>query len=196
MAVGGVLLYLYDKEMLFAAVNTRHTPFRDVVMFQISRLGEGGVIAAVLLALWLTRYFRNAWFFLSALLCTAVPALVVQALKRSFEHPRPLNFFNEAAWIHVHADWPRYYHHSFPSGHAAGAFSFFCFLACLLPARYRGWGLVLFLLAMMVACSRLYFADVYVGSIVGTGVMLTAFAVMRHYMPRFFRDHETTVKIG
>ena len=201
MVAGGVLLYLYDKQLLFAAVNTRHTPPGDMLMYQVSRLGEGGVITAVLLVMWATRYFRNAWFFVAALLCTALPALVVQALKRTFDAPRPLHYFNDALWIHVHADWPRYYHHSFPSGHAAGAFSFFCFLACLLPSRHRWIGLVFFMLALLVACSRLYlaahfFADVYAGSIAGTGVMLAGFAVMRHYMPWFFRDKEITVKTG
>jgi membrane-associated phospholipid phosphatase len=193
VVAGAVLLMCYDKQVLFATVNMNHNPFLDTLMLFASRMGEGGLIAVVLLALLALKPFRNPWYFTAALVCNVLPALAIQVLKRIFEAPRPLNYFNEAAWIHVSTEWPRLYHHSFPSGHATGAFCFFGFLSCLLPAKYRYIGGLFFGFALLTALSRLYlaahfFADIYVGSLVGTTMMLTGLSLMRRYRRRFFKD--------
>lgn len=183
------------------AVNMRHTPFRDAVMYYASMMGEGSVITVVLLVLMGISTFRNWWYFITALLCNVVPALVIQILKRIYEAPRPLRYFNDAAWIHIGMDWPRLYHNSFPSGHSTGAFSFFCFLACFLPRRYRFVGVIFFLLALLVAFSRIYlaahfFSDIYVGSIMGTCLALLMLTVMNYYRPRFFKNNDPFTSTG
>lgn len=201
MVAGAVCLVLYDKQEMFAAVNMRHTPFRDIVMHYASRMGEGAVIVVVLLVLMGISTFRNWWYFTTALLCNVVPALITQMLKRMYDSPRPLRYFNDAAWIHVGMDWPRLYHNSFPSGHTTGAFSFFCFLACFLPPRYRFIGIGLFLIALLVGFSRIYlaahfFADIYAGSIMGTCIALLILMVMNYFRPRFFKTNDPVTTTG
>ncbi len=201
LIVGGVCLSVWSHEELFIAINSRNSPWLDNLMFQITHIGEGVVIGIVLLALMLKRSFRNWWYFLTALLCSTIPALVTQFLKRSFGKPRPLSFFSDAGWIHNDSDWTKFYHNSFPSGHTTGTFSMFCLLACLLPKRYQPFGLLFLILAVLNGISRVYvaahfFEDIYVGSIVGTGVALLLFSVMKHYLSAFFKTNDSVNTTG
>lgn len=192
VVTGGLLLLVYGDDYLFRVVNLHSTTFMDAFMPMSTMLGEGVVIALVLLSLMAFKGFRNWWYFLLALLCNVLPPIIVQVFKRTVSAPRPLKFFQEAEWIHILPDWPRLMENSFPSGHTTGAFCFFTFLSFVLPAKYRVVGLVFFLCALLVAYSRIYlavhfFADVYVGSIIGTSLVTLFFAIMNHYQSAFFK---------
>jgi len=192
VVVGGLLLLLNGDEAIFRFVNLNHNSFLDVFMFRSTLLGEGMVIGLVLLVLLGMRRLRNWWYFTAAVVCNVLPSIITQVIKRSVAAPRPLKFFNEAAWIHSLPEWPRLMEHSFPSGHTCGAFGFFTFLALLLPAKYRVWGALLFICALLVAYSRIYLAvhfmvDVYVGSIIGTGFTLLIISLMNRYKAVFFK---------
>lgn len=192
LVTGGVLLSTAGDESIFRFINQNHTPFLDVFMFYSTKLGEGMVITLVLLILLGKGSLRNWWYFTAALLSSAIPSLLTQAIKRNIDAPRPIKFFGDADWIHLLPHWPRHMEHSFPSGHTCGAFAFFTFLAILLPMRYRQWGLFFFVLAMIVAYSRIYLAvhfmrDVYAASILGTGFTLLVVLLMNRYYPAFFK---------
>lgn len=186
MIVGGILLSSYDKQVLFMAVNARNSPVLDVFMYYTTFLGEGATITLILLVLFGVPAFRNWWYFITALLCNALPALVVQWLKHLADEPRPLKYFGDAVDVHHIPNWPTLMEHSFPSGHSTGAFSFFVFLSMLLPRNYRGFGFLFFCIALLVGYSRLYlaahfFADVYIGSIIGTLMSIIFFNIMQRY---------------
>lgn len=192
LVVGALLLITAGDESIFKFINQNHTPFLDVLMYNSTMLGEGIVIALVLLVLLGKSSLRNWWYFTAALLSAIVPSVITQVIKRSMDAPRPLKFFGEVDWIHLLPDWPRHMEHSFPSGHTCGAFAFFTFLAILLPARHRVWGLVLFILALLVAYSRIYLAvhfmrDVYAGSILGAGFSVLVVSLMNRYQFVFFK---------
>ena len=171
--IGALLYWFQDTETLFSAVNLHHHPYMDKAMEWITHLGEGWVIAAIGLVLLLFPSFRNIWFVMAVVVCTVLPSLVTQWIKYQVGAPRPLSVYEHQGWVHHLPHWEFLYHNSFPSGHTTGAFSFFCLLSCMMPVKYRYWGLVFFLLALATAYSRLYlaahfFIDVYVGSIIGT----------------------------
>jgi membrane-associated phospholipid phosphatase len=192
LVAGGILLAVKGDEAVFRMVNLHHTPFLDVIMYRTTMLGEGAVIAVVLLVLLGKKGLRNWWYLTAAMLSSILPSVITQLIKRSIDAPRPLKFFGSADWIHILPHWPRHMEHSFPSGHTCGAFAFFTFLAILLPSRFRAWGLGLFLLAISVAYSRIYLAvhflaDVYVGSLLGTGFTLLVVALMNKYQGAFFK---------
>ncbi|MCB9046878.1 MAG: phosphatase PAP2 family protein [Chitinophagales bacterium] len=192
LVAGGILLAGQGDEAIFKFVNLHHNSFLDVFMYRATLLGEGAVITLVLLILLGMNKLRNWWYFTAAILCNVLPSIITQVIKRSVDAPRPLKYFNEAPWIHSLPEWPRLMEHSFPSGHTCGAFGFFTFLALLLPARYRVWGLLLFVCALLVAYSRIYLAvhfmaDVYVGSIIGTGFTLLVVTLMNRYQSVFFK---------
>ncbi len=191
--IGGAIQLLYTQEEIFKAINGTHNDVLDHLMYYGTYVGEGAVISSVLLVLmFLIPSLRNWWYFTAALLSNVIPSLLTQVIKRSINAPRPLNVFNEAGWIHILPDWPRHMSNSFPSGHTCGAFTFVTFLALLLWPRYKYFGIVLFLLGLLVAYSRVYlavhfFKDVYVGSIIGTVATLLIVALMNRYKSLFFK---------
>lgn len=190
---GGVLQLIYTQEELFRVMNGSHSGLLDITMSYTTYLGEGAVITVVLLVLlFMVPMFRNWWYFTAALASNILPSIVVQTIKRSLNAPRPLNVFNEASWIHILPDWPRHMSNSFPSGHTCGAFTFFTFLAVLLMPKHKYWGLLLFILGVLVAYSRVYlavhfFKDVYAGSIIGVVATLAIVAIMNRYKSLFFK---------
>lgn len=196
LVLGGLAQLFFDRQALFAIVNTNHTELLDVLMVWITRMGEG-VFGAVILLLLLTRKpFRNGWYFAAACLCNVLPALLVQVIKSSVDAPRPLNYFKEAAWIHTLPEWERLMERSFPSGHTAAAFCLFTFLALILTPRYKVFGLVFLLLGLLVGYSRLYLAahffhDVYFGSLLGVIFTLLIVSLMRRYPHYFYRKSRT-----
>ena len=198
---GGMLLLMFDKIHLFAMINGRHTTWADPLMFCATYMGQAEVIVPVLLLLMLIPTYRNFWYLTTATLCNVLPLLLQQSLKSYFDMPRPLGFFHSAPWIHVLPYWPQYYSRSFPSGHSQGAFSFFCFMALLLPRRYAWVGGVFFMLGITVCYSRVYlaahfFADIYTGSILGMVLTTTIFSVMYHYKKLFFKNSDTFTPAG
>ncbi len=187
LIVGAFLINNYSKEFLFFFVNSRHTRFLDALMYRITHFGQAEVVVPVLLLLLIIPSYRNWWYLIVAIVCNVVPMLTQQGMKAWFDEPRPLKYFSDALWIHKLPHWPSLYHHSFPSGHTEGAFSFFCFLSLLLYPSHRPWAVVFFVLALSVAYSRLYlaahfFADVYMGSIVGVIVTTICFVIMNGYL--------------
>jgi membrane-associated phospholipid phosphatase len=181
--VGLFLLSRYDSTYLFVLVNQHHSPILDQWIQVLNKMGEAWIIATVLFVLLLFKPFRTVWYVLMSIAATILPSLMTQLIKLYYEAPRPLTVYHQQSWVHHLSDWPYLYHHSFPSGHTTGAFSFFCLLSCLLSSSYRFWAFLFFLLALSVAYARLYmaahfFIDVYVGSIIGTFISWLSFGVV------------------
>jgi membrane-associated phospholipid phosphatase len=191
--LGGICLLVFDKQQLFSLFNVHHSAWADVLMERTTLLGEGFFSTIVLLVLLGVKEFRNWWYFSSALLTNIVTVVVIQTVKYTVDAPRPLKYFNDAAWIHTSPEWPRLLEHSFPSGHTCAAFCLFTFLAMLLPLKYRYLGIVLFIAALAVGYSRMYlaahfFLDVYVGSIIGGIFTIGVMIFMNSISDRFFTD--------
>jgi membrane-associated phospholipid phosphatase len=154
-------------------------------------MGEAIIIIPVLLSLFIFKRFRSKKYFFAALLCNTLPFLLQQLLKSLFAVPRPMSYYKNPSWhIHYLKEWPLLFGRSLPSGHSVGAFSCFCFLSLLLPGKYKKFGLLFFVLALLVGYSRIYLAahfleDVYFGSIVGWITSTLIFSVMNkfNYIP-------------
>jgi membrane-associated phospholipid phosphatase len=188
VVVGAMLLVVFSKTDLFVVVNGHYSGTADALMLPLTKLGQAEVIVPLLLALMLLRRYRTLPFFVLNISCNLLPFLTQQGLKRVFSHPRPLEYFNHAPWVHHLPHWPELLYNSFPSGHTQGAFSFGCFVTLLLPRKWAPLGVVFFLLGLTVAYSRIYlaahfFEDVYFGSILGTllttGIFLTVVELYR-----------------
>ena len=198
--IGGLSLFAFDKQSLFALFNTHHTSISDFWMVLFTKMGEGVFGTIILLLLLALPSFRNWWYFSAAFLCNAVPALLVQVIKSSVDAPRPLKYFNDAPWIHYMPEWDRLLSRSFPSGHTCAAFCLFGFLAFILTPKFKWAGLLFFILAMLVGYSRMYlaahfFLDVYVGSVIGVLFTILVVAIMRR-KPHYFYPRQKTEKIS
>ena len=193
VVAGGLLLVCCNKKELFDMANSHYNEVTDSFMYYITMMGQAEVIIPVLALVMLVPAYRNMWYFVTATVSNVIPLLLQQLLKSFFDFPRPLKYFHNPSWAHVMPDWPHLYSRSFPSGHSEGAFSFFCFLSLLLPRRYQPFGLLFFVLGLLVCYSRIYlaahfFEDVYVGSIIGALITMFIFTVMNKYKGLFFKQ--------
>lgn len=170
VAVGGVLLYIYSKEDLLLAVNSRNSPGGDAFFKYFTHVGDGNLYLAigVLVLLFVSKYKAMVM-----ILSYAVSSLPVQIIKNfAFEQnfrPRA-HFWSDYHRLHFTDGVEILVSNSFPSGHTAAAFSLFLVLSHF--CKNRVLSLVFFCIAFMVGYSRLYlaqhfFADAYAGSIFG-----------------------------
>lgn len=187
-----------SKGTLFLSINTHYAPVADIVMYYLTWLGQAEVIIPALLLVMVIPRFRNWWYVVIALCCNVIPFVVQHFIKSWLNYPRPLLLLGNSSGLHYLKDWPFLLHSSFPSGHSQGAFSFFCFLSLLLPPKYRVYGFVLFLSALLVCYSRIYlaahfFEDVYAGSILGTVLTTLIFSILDKYKGLFLKKKDTFI---
>lgn len=198
MLAGSTLWFIFNSRELFRAVNTHHTASLDYLMRAITEIGDGmGTTIILLLMVVCFKSCRNWWFVLAAIFCNVVPAALIQGIKSYVQAPRPLEYYKleilrDPDWIHIAHQWPHLFHRSFPSGHSGSVFSMCCFISMILPSGWGRGGLALFFLALLVAYSRMYlaahfFADIFVGSMLGTVTTMFCFALMRRWSNRSFR---------
>jgi membrane-associated phospholipid phosphatase len=181
--IGGLMVSMEEKRSIFIWINTHSNDFGDAIMPYITNLGEGYFIIPSLLLLLLFRKNRNLYFFAALVACNILPMLITQGIKAWVNAPRPLAYFPDTSWIHHLASQPYNYYKSFPSGHTEGIFAFTTFLALILPPKWKWLGIPLFIMALAVGYSRMYlahhfFADVYVGSLIGMLFCLLTYAAI------------------
>ena len=156
-------------EAILRWIGARHTKLLDVFMLEVTALGTGAVVLALVgvagMFLWLTRHKYSA---LLLLVSTFGGVLLNNILKLGFARPRPQVFEWE-----VHAASS-----SFPSGHAMSAavvYGTVAYLAARLQRRRWAQWLTLTVAAVLIVLicvSRLYLgvhypSDVLAGVIVG-----------------------------
>jgi membrane-associated phospholipid phosphatase len=163
------LLILYSKTEMHIWINQYNTPFFDWLFRHITFLGDGlfVIFPAIILLFYSLRHFV---FLLTAYFSTG---LVVQLLKRVFfdDVIRPSVYFHDSVSLHLVDGVKMFKSNSFPSGHATSAFALFLCIALISKSRYIK--LACFILACLVAFSRVYLSqhfliDIYTGSIIGT----------------------------
>lgn len=161
------------------ALQGLHTPELDALMVGVTTLSDRSLVWLVLgCALIVPRRTRRAGA--SILIALAFCTLVVDfALKPLVARPRP--FMLDAG---VELLIPKPGGLSFPSGHSAKSFAAAAALAASLPADCRRFAAPAFLLAMLIACSRLYLfvhfpTDVLAGAAIGAALGIVAARVLR-----------------
>lgn len=168
------ILALFGKGQIHLFVNAHHSPFYDQFFLFATRLGEPllmGVIAIALL------FFKPRYSLILALSTGVAGGLVAIIKAILIDDMRPFKFFQYFnAPLHFVDGVRLHEYNTFPSGHTALAFSMFFLLSIFVR---KTWATaVFFLLAVLVAYSRMYLSlhfliDVCVGSMIG---LLTAAA--------------------
>ena len=178
LIIGGGLLLLFAKEVLFLELNSLNTAVGDLLFPYITCLGEG--YFSVLLVLFFL-FYRYSLAMISAISFLLTGA-IVQLLKHLVfsDVLRPLKHFEGLADIHTVAGVSMHSFFSFPSGHSAGAFSLFFMISLVLSEKRKFLGVILLLLAVLTGYSRIYLGqhfpvDVYAGSIIGVGCTWLAY---------------------
>lgn len=138
-------------------VVTNRVGFLDPVFRSLTYIGNDGLvwIALSLVLVWTQRRARA---FLLVVAADVLTQLSTGAIKLAVPRARP----------HVHTLVAEPHSHSFPSGHSASSFACAVVLASLAPA----WRIPLFVLAALIAWSRVYVGvhypfDVLAGVLLG-----------------------------
>ncbi len=168
LLAAGCVLAVYSKPDIHIWLNGHHNGFFDWIFRRVTFLGDGLFVSCIVVLL-LFYSLRSSVFLLTAYLSTG---LVVQILKRIVftGYQRPVKYFHDTVQLHL-VDGVRLLNgHSFPSGHSASAFTLFLCLAIF--SRNRPVKVICFLLACMVAYSRVYLSqhflmDIVAGSVIG-----------------------------
>jgi membrane-associated phospholipid phosphatase len=159
---------LYSKSEIHLWINQYNSGFSDWFFKNITLLGNGFVIIILSILLLLVS-LRYTVYILTTYLSTG---LFTQILKRIFFENtiRPSKYFNDIASLHLVDGVNMLNGRSFPSGHASSAFALFLCFALISTNRFVK--LACFIMACLVAFSRVYLSqhfliDIYAGSLIG-----------------------------
>ncbi len=162
------LIEHFDGSILLFIQNNLHAGFLDRLMPGVTALGNAGAIwIAAAIALLLTKRFRRQGLLLLAVLalCYVSGNLLLKPIAARI---RPCNA-DAAAVLLI----PRPTDFSFPSGHTMTSFACAAVIAYVSPVA----GIGAYLLAFLIAFSRLYLyvhypSDVLAGMLIGTALAL------------------------
>ncbi len=179
---------LIPKGELEMVINQHHTPLMDFLFKYVTLLGDGAVMA--ILILWLL--FHNYRFALLAAFSAIFQALFIAIFKRwlfaglerplaFFGHDKSLNFV-EGVTVHTV--------NTFPSGHTISAFALFALLFIIIKKKNVINAGLLLCAAVFVGFSRVYLLqhfviDVYFGAIFGVlSVTIALFLMEKIFSPK------------
>ena len=181
---------------LFVLINFHNSPAFDWVFWTITQLGNGWVVAPLLIGIICIKTPKNQLkkVLICGVLSMSVSGIINTQIKLLVKRPRPVCFFynnscNKPATEPVPKDIPRdelidsskvhvfgkvRLRNSFPSGHTNTAFS----AATLLIYLYGGLFWISLLPAFLVAYSRVYLGvhfplDTVVGAILGVVIVIS-----------------------
>jgi len=162
---GFSLMLVFSKTELFLLTNVQHNPFFDQFFKLNTWLGDGWMTVLMVFVLLFFKYR----FAVLAALAYAYSSLAVQILKRLFNAPRPVKFFEDIAPIRTIDGYNMHEWNSFPSGHTASAFTLAVVLSYLLPYKHSHW--ILIPLAALTAFSRVYLAQHFMEDIIAGALL-------------------------
>lgn len=173
--LGSSIIFLYPvlhfpKGELELLINQLHSPGLDSFFKYITLLGDGSLLAVLLVIVLFYNYYTSILVAFSTLIQVIIILIVKHLIFKGLE--RPLAFFDESVTLHFVDGVEVYSFNTFPSGHSASGFAFFALLFIIINNRGYIVSGLLFLMAFLVAFSRIYLLqhfliDVYFGSILG-----------------------------
>lgn len=173
-----MLFYILHLDTaLFLFINNNfHFAFLNANMKAFTLLGDGWVVywlALVYIYIYNRSKFKQSFFLL--LLTQLVPGIFVIAIKRLVNRPRPIVALHDLiknGTVHIDLLGRHLTEHSFPSGHAATAFALAVALSYMFPKRYK----IYYIIALLVAFSRVYNGEHYPLDVITGGILGYLFA--------------------
>ncbi|WP_184891133.1 phosphatase PAP2 family protein [Candidatus Cardinium hertigii] len=172
--------------------NQWHHPIADYIAPYLTWAGDGLTYGCfILISAVLRTSCRKILIMGSSFVCMS---LVVQLLKHLvFAHMvRPIAAVPLDANLHLVNGVKVLTHLSFPSGHSASIFTLVSVIQLLSKSKKEIYSLMLVLLALMIAYSRMYlcqhfYTDIYVGALIGTLSTIVVYLVCMHFKgPHWF----------
>ncbi len=176
----------FDNKLV-QAINSLHSPWLDEVMLFLSAKTTWLPLYVGLVLLVIFKFKKQSWF---CLLCLAVCVFITDRFssgvaKPFFERLRPC--YNDDLVLYLLTSCGGKY--GFFSSHAANAFGLSVYISCVLKNKL--FGSILYILAVLVAISRVYlgkhyFTDILVGSLFGSLVAYIIYCVFRYGLNKKF----------
>lgn len=161
--------------LLFIQENLRCGILNALMIF-FTTLGNNGMVWLIpAFVLFLTRKYRQAGF--NIVVTIGICWLVNQLLKSVVMRPRP---FTEIEMLTVLIEHPSSW--SFPSGHTCSAFA----AAYAYTRSFKKWGGWTYVLAVIIAASRMYVGVHYASDVLAGAVIATVLAVIVYALCRRF----------
>jgi undecaprenyl-diphosphatase len=173
---------------LFTFINSHHSLFFDEFFLVISLLGNGWIavplVAAVIIAVTPRSFLAKA--LLCAVMAGVLAGVANTGIKRVVHRPRPIIYFEQGlspggtsivtgpTAHQVHCVGKILRQNSFPSGHAATAFT----AAAVAALLFGGYFYLGFIPALLVAYSRVYMGVHFPSDILGGAVLGSAAALL------------------
>ena len=170
---------LYELRFIEALHELLSSPFTDRLAVAVSFLGNGGMVwILAIVVLLLSQKTRKAG--IAAAVALVAEAVICACLKIVIARPRPFNIDRS---IELLIAPPSDY--SFPSGHTASSF------ACASAIRDAGlrYSVPAFILASMIAFSRIYLLVHYPSDILGGIILGFACGQLGRWISRLFDKH-------
>lgn len=155
--------------------------YLDIFMYRITDLGGAIFISVFTLSLVIFGSPRNKIVGVEALLALAISQIIVHSLKRLLNRERPYKILEQLNTFGI--DLSDY---SFPSGHTTASFS----LATSLALNNPRFSIIVLVLAMLIAISRIYLGvhyptDVAAGIILGVGSAIVVHVYLIELVKQF-----------
>lgn len=190
LAAGFITSYpilIIPKGELELLINHHHLPILDVFFKYVTHLGDGSLMALLLIFLLFYNYYSSIITAFSIILQSIFISIFKRWLFQGLE--RPIAFFPEGIDLNVVDGVDIHSINTFPSGHTATGFALFAILFIVINQRGIILPAILFLLAFCVGFSRVYLLqhfiiDVYFGAIFG----LLSVILGLYFMQLFFTN--------
>ena len=168
-----VLFYpvaFFEKGVLELIINQNHHPVLDIFFKYVTHLGDGLILAILLLILLFSNYTLAIITSFSIVIQSIFVSLFKRWLFKGLE--RPLAFFDESVSLNLVDGVDVHSYNTFPSGHTATGFTVFALILVILQNRTVIISALLFFLAFSVGFSRVYLMqhfviDAYFGALIG-----------------------------
>lgn len=172
-------LFTFDKKNGHLFLTSVHNKFLDSFFSVITHLGDGifVILTGILILSVRIKYG------LLVLMSYSLSGLLVQLLKNTVfdDFDRPFKYFEDTSHLHAVEGLNIHIYNSFPSGHATSAFALFFSICLITKNKYLKF--ITFLLASIVAYSRVYLSqhflvDIWAGSATGIVFVLLTWLVL------------------
>jgi membrane-associated phospholipid phosphatase len=179
----GVLVLVLGKNGSFQLINSNHNEIADHFFKYFTHYGDGVMWAP----LGLFCFFFKRKYFIAVLAGAIISTLLAQFLKRIVypDELRPFSYLSENFPVHLIDGVPIRKIHSFPSGHTTTAFTMALIMAYIINKKV--WSVILPLLAMLAAYSRVYLSqhfpiDILAGMWIGIVSAILALLIYKKFI--------------
>lgn len=184
--LGSYPLLVYNKVNFFLQLNSYHHSSFDCFFYYVTFLG-GNITYIFLMALLVIMKQDNR-MLLIGISSFGIMSAIIQGLKKIefFEQLRPILLIPTETPLHLVEGIVHKSYWSFPSGHAGAIFAIVWLIHLLAPVKPWWFSIFLFLLACVVAYSRLYlcqhfYRDVYIGALIGACITIAVYTLLKHW---------------